>query len=86
MNKPLEEILKETDAEFFRLHPALKNRPLGAGSAEAANSEEAALRKEWTRLLLNRRGEVSDEDLRGVTGGVATSHILTAAQRVMRGA
>jgi hypothetical protein len=86
MPKPLEEIIKQTDAEFFRLHPELKNGALGVGSENAAGSKEAALRKEWTRLLLKRQGEMSEEDLKGVAGGVGTSHILVAAHRVMAGA
>ena len=32
MTKPLEEIIKETDAEFFRRHPTLKSQSLSAGS------------------------------------------------------
>ena len=84
MTKPLEEIIKETDAEFFRRHPTLKSQSLSAGSAAASGSDEAALRKEWTTLLLQRRTEISEKDLQGVTGGLASSHIFEAAQRVMK--
>jgi hypothetical protein len=85
----LEEIVKQTDEEFFRLHPEWKNRNLGAGSPDAAGSKEAELRKEWARLLLKRKGEISEEELKKVAGGVGTlgtAHILSATTRVLRGA
>ena len=87
----LQEIVKQTDEEFYRRHPELKDRNLDAGSPEAAGSKEAELRKEWTSLLLKRQGEVSDEDLKGVAGGVGAAgvgaaRILSATTRVLRGA
>jgi hypothetical protein len=78
MSKSVEEMIKQANTEFARAHPELKGRELSLGS------EDAALRNEWSNLLLKQQGEMSAVDLEKAVGGLGASRAFGTASLVMR--